>query len=113
MSDPGPSHGPIHRTTDEWEQHIGDQVRRLRLRTNVSQAALADAANVSESTIKNLEAGRGSSLATLIRVARALGRADWLDELATPEPAMSPLAKLRAAQVSEQQTRRRAGARRN
>lgn len=113
MSDLGPPLRSSHRTTDEWEQHVGDQVRRLRLRANVSQAALAEAANVSESTIKNLEGGRGSSLGTLIRVARALGRADWLDELATPEPAMSPLAKLREAQASGQQARRRAGPRRS
>jgi transcriptional regulator with XRE-family HTH domain len=110
MSDLGSAHRTSHRTTDEWERHIGSQVRRLRLRDNVSQTSLAATANVSESTIKNLEAGRGSSLATLIRVARALGRTDWLDELAAPDPTMSPLERLRTARVGEQQVRRRASA---
>jgi len=43
--------------------------------------------------VRNLEVGRGSTLRTLVRVVRALGRTDWLEALAPPVT-VSPLALL-------------------
>lgn len=85
-------------TTAEWEQRIGDDVRRLRLRHRLTQAELAQRANISLSAVKYLEKGRGSSLATLIRIARVFGRTDWLASFAPTEPAVSPIAMLRENQ---------------
>jgi transcriptional regulator with XRE-family HTH domain len=80
-------------TTDEVEATLGERVRSLRLSKNLDQAAVADRAGVSLRTVKNLENGRGSSVATLVRVVRALGRADWFDAL-QPVVAVSPLRML-------------------
>ena len=94
-------------TTSEWEERMGGDARRLRLEQGLTQAELAERSNVSLSAIKSLEGGRGSSLATLIRVARALGRADWLSSFAPVEPNVSPIALLRERQgVTPLATRR-------
>jgi transcriptional regulator with XRE-family HTH domain len=90
-----PSSRPSMATTADWEHKLGSAARRLRHRNRLTQAELAELANVSISAVKNLESGKGSSLATLIRVVRALGRTDWLESLLPPEPAISPMDKLR------------------
>lgn len=86
--------------TGRWEQHLGEQVRRARHAEQLSQSDLASKANVNRNSISALERGEGSSLATLIRVVRALGRADWLEELA-PDPGLSPLELLRLQQAQQ------------
>ena len=83
-------------TVDEWEKSFGHAVRRLRLARRLTQAELAERANISLSTLKNLERGGGSSLASVVRVARALGRAEWLDSFAPAETDFSPMEMLRA-----------------
>lgn len=84
-----------YRTTDEIEKAFGEQVKGLRLDLDIDQATLAERAAVSLSALKALEAGRGSSLRTVVRVARALERTDWLDSFFEP-PTVSPLAIARA-----------------
>jgi transcriptional regulator with XRE-family HTH domain len=86
---------PNYRTTSEIESHFGAQVKALRLDLDVDQATLAERAAVSLSAVKALEAGRGSSLRTVVRVVRALGRVDWLDTFFEP-PSVSPIAIARA-----------------
>jgi transcriptional regulator with XRE-family HTH domain len=80
----------VARTVEEWERFIGEHVRAVRLDANLSQDSLARLADVSETSIRNLELGYGSSLVTLIRVMRSLGRTDWFEALA-PVVAISPL----------------------
>lgn len=82
-------------STEQWEHHLGEQVRRARLAENWSQSELAKQANVSRGSVSSLELGEGSSLSTLVRVVRALGRHEWLDEL-SPDPGVSPIAMLEA-----------------
>lgn len=77
-------------TTEELEQRLGDRLRSLRLSKNLDQATVAARAGVSLRTVKNLEHGRGSSVATLAAVVRALGRLDWFEQL-EPPVAVSPL----------------------
>ena len=84
-------------TIEEWEAEIGRQVRAARVAGGLDQAHLASLANVSLATMSNLERGKGSTLKTLIAVARALGRTDWLETLA-PEVTISPMQMLRAKQ---------------
>jgi transcriptional regulator with XRE-family HTH domain len=84
-----------HRTVEEWELLLGEQVRALRVRSGRDQAELADAAGVSLGAVKNLEQGRGSTLKTLVRIARTLDRADWLTALAPPV-AVSPIELMRS-----------------
>lgn len=102
-----PSLFPL-RSTKEWEVEIGNAVRRLRLHQNRTQQDLAIAANISLSALKNLEMGRGSSVRTLILVARTLDRSDWLASLALPEAKVSPMQLLRERKKKTTQTRRRA-----
>lgn len=84
-------------STERWEAHLGEQVRRARQLEEWTQAELARRANVNRNSVSALERGEGSSLATLIRVVRALGRSEWLDSLA-PDPGPSPMELLRAQQ---------------
>jgi transcriptional regulator with XRE-family HTH domain len=71
------------------ETEIGRRIRSLRLRRNLTQQDVAEAAALSLNTIKALEAGKGK-LASLIAVLRELGALDELDNL-IPEAPISPL----------------------
>lgn len=79
------------------EAEFGAQIRRARLLEDIDQRALADAANISPTTLMMLEKGRGSTLSTLFKVLRALGREEWLETL-EPAPTVSPLALAREAE---------------
>ena len=81
-------------TTDEWEAVIGAEVRAARIaRPTSTRSELAARADISLGAVKNLEAGKGSTLKTLVRVVRALGRTEWLESL-TPPITVSPMAML-------------------
>ena len=77
-------------TADEWEAELGQHLRALRLRQNIDQRQLADRADVALNVVKKLEGGKGSTLTSLIKVLRVLGREDWLSSLA-PKISISPL----------------------
>ena len=85
--------------TVEWEQALGEQFRTLRLGRGLDQSELAGLAGVSLGSVRGLEQGTGSSLKTIVRVARALDREDWLRGLA-PRPTVSPLDVLRSARTT-------------
>lgn len=80
----------INFTSDEFEALLGEQLKAERLRKNLTMATLAELAGVSESTVRSLEAGKGGRVGSLVRVARALGRSDWLKGLRPPVK-ISPL----------------------
>lgn len=86
----------MNRTTEEWELRLGEQVRSVRVVAQLSQAELAQEAGVSETSLRNLERGGGSSLKTLIAVARVLRRDDWLDAFDPRGNVPSPIEALRA-----------------
>ena len=78
------------RTNEEWERYIGEQIRQTRLRKNMTQEEVAARANLSISTLANLEAGKGSSLKTLVAALRVLNKTSWLENMA-PAASVSPL----------------------
>lgn len=69
---------------------MGGRLRRERLNRDVSQEVLAEQAGLSLGTLRNAEAGTGSSMTTFIRLLRALGMIDRMDAV-LPEPEASPL----------------------
>jgi transcriptional regulator with XRE-family HTH domain len=82
------------RTPEELQVALGERIRRLRLSRNIDQRTAAGKAGVSEKALRNLEAGRGSSVETLLRTLKALDYLQGIDVLA-PEVTVSPLAMLR------------------
>lgn len=77
-------------STEDWEARLGIQFRDARLGAGIDQADLASRTGLSIGAIRALERGTGSSLKTVVRVARELGRDDWLASLA-PAVTVSPI----------------------
>ncbi len=96
---------PEHLQTDDREAELGRQLRSLRLRQDLDQRTLAGRAGVALNVVKNLEAGKGSTVSSLIRVLRALGRADWLNSL-SPTVSISPMQLLKAKPVRQRASRK-------
>jgi len=96
------------RSVEEWERYIGERMRQIRLTKNLSQSRLAHLADVSAGTIHNLESGSGTSLATLVKVLRALGEESWLTELSPPAPSFDPVAVFEQREREQHSRRRRA-----
>jgi transcriptional regulator with XRE-family HTH domain len=94
------------KTPLEWAEELGRQLRDLRLRLNVDQRQLASRAGVALNVVKNLEAGKGATVTSLIKVLRALGRADWLASLA-PAVSISPLQMLKATTPRQRASKRK------
>ena len=90
---------------DELQVALGKQLQELRIAKNLNQITTAEKAGISEKALRNLEAGRGSSIETLVRVLKALDSLDGLRLLA-PKPSVSPLALLRHSETARRRVRR-------
>lgn len=97
-------------TTVELEELLGSRLRQLRLLKNVDQKSLAERAGVSVNALKHLESGKGARVHSLMKVLRALERADWLESLA-PIVSISPIQMLKRESREPRRARRRARAR--
>ncbi len=84
---------------------LGDRIRMLRLRKNITQEDLAARTLLAVGTVKSLEAGK-AKLSTLVAVMRELGALEQLDQL-LPPVTISPI---RLAEASKKPVRRRARA---
>ena len=78
-------------STTEWEIAIGRAISKMRRAQGKSQQEFAQIAGLSASAIKKIEGGDGSTMRSLILIASALGRREWLSSFAVSEPAISPL----------------------
>lgn len=96
----------IFSTPDELQRILGERLKRLRLSLNLDQRATAEKAGLSEKALRNLEAGRGSTVETLLRVLKALGHLQGLDMLA-PEVSVNPLDLLRQSKPPQRVRRPR------
>jgi transcriptional regulator with XRE-family HTH domain len=85
-----------NRSSEEWLTALGEMFRRLRVEARLTQDELASTTQLSLGAIKGLENGSGSTLHTVVAVARALGQESWLAALAPPVQ-ISPLAMLKAS----------------
>lgn len=85
-----------NRTSDEWLARIGAQLRSVRIEAGIEQAELARRASISRGSLSALENGSGSSLGTLVKVARVLELDDWMDGITEDSSVPSPLEQLAA-----------------
>lgn len=92
-------------TPQELQIAFGRQIQELRIAKNLGQIATAEKAGISEKALRNLEAGHGSTLETLLRVLKALDSLDGL-HLLVPKPSVSPLALLRSSHATRRRVRR-------
>jgi|SRR5580700_4063585 transcriptional regulator with XRE-family HTH domain len=86
---------------------LGSRLQRTRLERNLTQRELAAEAGVERKVLQRIEAGESVTLAGFIRVLRALGLLDALDQL-VPEPTPSPIELM---QLHGKRRRRASGAR--
>jgi len=88
------------KSISELQVLFGEQVQALRLSKNLDQITTAEKAGISEKALRNLEAGRGSTVESLLRVLKALDSLEGL-ELLAPRPSVSPLALLRSSKARQ------------
>jgi transcriptional regulator with XRE-family HTH domain len=94
------------RTAEELQSELGRRLQRLRLSKNLDQRTVAEKAGITRAALQNLEAGRGSSVKTLVRTLKALNYLEGIEILA-PEPTISPLALLKTKRLPERARRAR------
>ena len=82
----------------ELQGSLGQQLQTLRISKNLDQRTTAEKAGISEKALRNLEAGRGSTVESLLRVLKALDSLQGLEMLA-PKPSVNPLDLLRGTKV--------------
>lgn len=87
-------------TPEELQTVLGERLRRLRLNRNLDQRTTAEKAGISEKALRNLEGGHGSTVATLMRVLKALEYLQGIEILA-PEISVNPLDLLRQTKTPQ------------
>jgi|SRR5579864_8728009 transcriptional regulator with XRE-family HTH domain len=94
------------KTARELQIELGKRVRELRLFRNLDQRTTAEKAGISKATYRNLEAGSGSSVETLLRTLKAL---DYLQgiEILVPQASVNPLALLGESKSPQRASRPR------
>jgi transcriptional regulator with XRE-family HTH domain len=94
------------RSPQELQTELGRRIRQLRLSRNIDQRTVAEKAGVTRAALQNLEAGRGSSVQTLLRILKALNYLEGIEILA-PQPTVNPLALLRTKTPPQRARHRR------
>lgn len=87
------AHSILFNTPQELQAFLGERIRKLRLLRNLDQRETAGKAGISEKALRNLEAGRGSTVETLLRTLKALNYLQGI-EMLVPEATVNPLALL-------------------
>ena len=86
---------------------IGASVKARRLWLNLTQQTVAERSGVSLRAVKRMEAGGGSSVETMIAIARTLQMVKWLGEF-EPRDEISPIALADAMKKAAKKKRQRA-----
>ena len=81
-------------SSDVVIEALFERLEEIRLSRNISQAALAEEAGVSRSTMTRLAQGQGISVDSFVRIMQALGLADHLAAL-LPNPTVRPVERIR------------------
>ena len=86
---------------------IGNNLKTLRLKQNITQQNLAELANFSLSSVKNIEKGEIRSFDSFLRILRTLGKLDVLIPIVEEEK-LSPSQYYELVHSSEAGLRKRA-----
>ena len=86
---------------------IGRKIKSIRLKRNITQSSLAEAASISLSSVKKVENGEIGAFDTLLRILRTLGMLESITSLIEEEQ-LSPSEYYEIVNKSKKKTRRRA-----
>lgn len=67
------------------QKRIGERIKTIRLRQNITQDSLAESASISRSSVQKAEAGDIKSFDTFLRILRTLGMLDDISRLCEEE----------------------------
>lgn len=86
---------------------IGRKIKSIRLKRNITQSSLAEAASISLSSVKKVENGEIGAFDILLRILRTLGMLESISSLIEEEQ-LSPSEYYEIVNKSKKKTRRRA-----
>ena len=89
------------------QSKIGERLKAVRLKQNITQQALAEESGVSLSSVKKIEKGEIGSFDSLLRMLRTLGKLDVLLPLVEEEQ-LSPSEYYELVQKTSAHLRKRA-----
>lgn len=89
------------------QRRIGEKLKSVRLRQNITQKSLAEEADISLSSVKKIENGEIGSFESLLRVMRVLGELDTIQSLITEER-LSPSEYYELVNAGKNSSRKRA-----
>ena len=89
------------------QRQIGEKLKAVRLKQNITQQSLAEAAEVSLSTVKKIENGEITSFGSFLRIMRILGKLDAIQPLVEEEQ-LSPNEYYEMVHSAQKKTRKRA-----
>ena len=100
--------GDIYTLSDtQLGKRIGEKLKAIRLKRNITQQSLAEAASISLSSVKKVENGEIGSFDTLLRILRTLGMLESISQLFEEEH-LSPSEYYEMVNKAKKQTRKRA-----
>lgn len=89
-------------------KRIGEKLKAIRLKRNITQQSLAEASSISLSSVKKVENGEIGSFDTLLRILRTLGMLESISTLFEEEQ-LSPSEYYEMVNKTKQKARKRAG----
>lgn len=85
---------------------LGQELRRMRLERNLTQAEVAERTGLDRTTVVQLEAGRAATLLTVVQVLRAIGQLPLLDAFhQVPQPTPYMLVEAQEQYLKKQRKR--------
>lgn len=91
----------------QLSKRIGEKLKAIRLKRNITQQSLAEASSTSLSSVKKVESGAIGSFDTLLRILRTLGMLDSISAL-FEEERLSPSEYYEVVNKTKKQIRKRA-----
>lgn len=91
----------------QLSKRIGEKLKAIRLKRNITQQSLAEASSISLSSVKKVENGEIGSFDTLLRILRTLGMLESISQLFEEEH-LSPSEYYEIVNKAKKQTRKRA-----